>query len=55
MKRTLDAELLNRNIADDPEVLKAFAEAIQDPVMRQQIISILEEAGLLPGSIRQPA
>lgn len=55
MKGNKDATLLPRNMADDPEVMKAFQSAIQDPVLRQQIISILEEAGLLPGSIRQPA
>ena len=55
VKANLNPELLNRNIADDPEVMKAFVDAIQDPEMRQQIISILEEAGLLAGSIRQPA
>jgi hypothetical protein len=46
---------LHRNIADDPEVVKAFTEAIADPELREQIISILEEAGLLPESICQPA
>ena len=55
MKANLKPELLNRNIADDPEVMKAFVDAIQEPELRQKIISILEEAGLLPGSIRQPA
>ena len=50
-----DTKLLNRNIADDPKVMKAFVDAIQDPELRQQIISILEEAGLLPVSIRQLA
>ena len=55
VKATVNPELLNRNIADDPMVMKAFVDAIQDPEMRQQIISILEEAGLLPGSIRRPA
>lgn len=55
MKALLDTETLNRNIADDPEVMMAFVDAIQEPELRQQIISILEEAGLLPGSIRQPA
>ena len=55
MNTKISPKLLNRNIADDPEVLKAFVEAIQDPEMRQQIISILEEAGLLPVSIDQPA
>lgn len=55
MKANLSPELLNRNIADDPEVMKAFVDAIHDPELRQQIISILEEAGLLPVSIGQPA
>lgn len=47
--------LLHRNVADDPEVEKAFRDAISDPELRKQIISILEEAGLLPESIGQPA
>ena len=55
VKANLNPELLNRNIADDPVVMKAFVDAIQDPELRQKIISILEEAGLLPVSIRQPA
>ena len=55
VKAHLNPELLNRNIADDPEVMKAFVDAIQDSEIRQKIISILEEAGLLPVSIRQPA
>ena len=55
MKANLNPELLNRNIADDPEVLKSFADAIQDPELRKKIISILEEAELLPGSIDLPA
>ena len=46
---------LHQNVADDPDVMKAFQDAIQDPEVRQQIISILEEAKLLPGSIGQPA
>ena len=42
-----------RNQIDSPiplsnEELIAFAEAIQDPETRQAIITILEEAGLLP-------
>ena len=55
VKASLNPELLNHNVADDPEVMKAFVDAIHDPELRQQIISILEEAGLLPGSIHQPA
>lgn len=50
MKANPNTALLHRNIADDPEVMKAFQEAIQDPELRQQIISILEEAELLPAS-----
>ena len=45
----------NHNVADDPDVMKAFQDAIKDPELRQQITSILEEAGLLPESICQPA
>ena len=55
VKATQDKSLLHRNVADDPEIMKAFQDAIQNPELRQQIISILEEAGLLAGSIRQPA
>ena len=55
MKANHDTALLRRNVADDPEVMKAFQDAINDPELRQQIISILEEAGLLPESIRRPA
>ena len=55
MKANHNTALLHRNIADDPEVMKAFADAIQDPEIRKQIISILEEAGLLPVSTRLPA
>ena len=39
----------------DPEDLKAFEEAIKDPELRKKIISILEEAGLLPASRRRLA
>jgi hypothetical protein len=55
VKQNIPLELLNRNIADDPEVMKAFVDAIHDPELRNRIISILEEAGLLAASIRQPA
>lgn len=55
MKAIPETMSLHRNIADDPEVVKAFTEAIADPELREQIISILEEAGLLPESICQPA
>ena len=39
----------------DPEDLEAFEKAIKDPELRKKIISILEEAGLLGESHRQPA
>ena len=55
VKANQDMLLLHRNVADDPEIMKAFQDAIQNPELRQQIISILEDAGLLPESIRQPA
>ena len=55
VKLKLDSAVLNRNIADDPKIMKAFVDAIQEPELRQKIISILEEAELLPVSIRQPA
>ena len=38
-----------------PDELKAFQEAIKDPEIRKEIISILEGAGLLRGSHRQLA
>ena len=55
MKANQETAIVHRNDADDPEIMKAFQDAIQNPEKRQQIISILEEAGLLPGLIRQPA
>ena len=55
VKATNSTVLLHQNIADDPEVMKAFQDALQDPELRKEIISILEEAGLLPESNRQPA
>ena len=42
-------------ISVDPDELKAFQEAIKDPELRKEIISILEEAGLLPASLRRLA
>ena len=55
VKATNSTALFHHNIADDPEVMKAFQDALQDPELRKEIISILEEAGLLPESNRQPA
>ena len=45
----------NLAISGNQEELKAFQEAIKDSETRKEIISILEEAGLLHGSHRQPA
>ena len=55
VKANQDTILLHRNVAEDPEVMKAFQDAIQNPELRKEIISILEAAGLLPVSIGQPA
>ena len=38
-----------------PDELQAFQEALKDPELRKEIISILEEAGSLRGLHRQPA
>ena len=45
----------NHNANDDLDFMEEFQEAIKDPEIRKQIISVLEEAGLLPLSVRQPA
>ena len=45
----------NNTTPVSPDELKAFQEAIADPVVRDKIISILEEAGLLDELLRQPA
>jgi hypothetical protein len=55
VKAHYQSTLCQRNIAEDPEILEAFQNALQDPERRKAIISILEEAGLLPESNRQPA
>ena len=55
MKGNRDSELLYRNLADDPEFIKACEQALQDPEKRKQIICILQRAGLIQSSDRQPA
>lgn len=45
----------NPAIAVDPDELQAFQDAIKDPETRKEIISILEEAGLLRELHRQLA
>lgn len=42
-------------LSDESEFMKAFQEAIKDPALRKEIISVLEAAGLLPLFARQPA
>ena len=58
-KKGRDAMTYNNTVCNctavDPEELKAFQEAINDPDRRKEIISILEEAGLLHELRRQPA
>ena len=43
------------SLTDDPKFMAAFQEAIKDPELRKEIISVLEAAGLLPLSVRRPA
>ena len=38
-----------------PDELKSFQDAIKNPETRKEIISILEEGGLLPALLHQPA
>ena len=47
--------MLHNAAAVTPDELAAFQVAIKDPETRKEIISILEEAGLLRGSLRRPA
>ena len=55
MKANDDTALFHRNLAEDPEFIKACEQALQDPEMREQIICILQRAGLVQVSDRQPA
>ena len=55
MKTTNEKMLLQRDAVDDPEFMKEFLEAIKNPELRKEIIDVLESAGLLPLSARQPA
>jgi hypothetical protein len=48
VKSNHDTMLIHQNAADDPEFMKAFQEAIQDPERREAIIAFLETIGLLP-------
>ena len=42
------------NLAEDPEFIKACENALQDPVLKAQIICILQHAGLIQSSDHQP-
>lgn len=50
-----ETDVCRPSVTVDPEELQVFKEAIADPVVRDKIISILEEAGLLDELLRQPA
>jgi len=45
---TYNTAVCNLAASVDPDELRAFQEAINDPERRKAIIAILEEAGLLP-------
>ncbi len=55
MNATHEITLLQHKVADDPEFMREFLEAIKDPELRKEIIHVLESAGLLPLSARQLA
>ena len=55
MKADDIASVLYHNLADDPEFIKACEQALQDSEKREQIICILQRAGLVQSSDRQPA
>ena len=50
-----DSAIHNCSTIDDLEFLMDFENAIKEPELRKQIISVLESAGLLPLSVRRPA
>ena len=52
---TYNISVCNPSAQVDPDELIAFQEAIKDPERRKAIISILEEAELLPLSLRRLA
>ena len=55
MKGNDESVLHHHSLADDPEFIKACEQALQDPKLKEQIIYILQHAGLIPVSDRQPA
>ena len=48
MKANDSVATLQSILDDDPELMKAVEEAIQDPKRREELISFLEKVGLLP-------
>ena len=59
MVRTVEAKhntsLLHAKLSEDPEFLKACQKALKDPEKLEQIICILQRAGLVQESDRRPA
>lgn len=55
MKADDNQAVLYRNLADDPEFIKACEQALKNPEMKEQIICILQRAGLIQSSDRQLA
>ena len=55
MKDDDNPVVLYRNLADDPEFIKAREQALQDPNKKDQIICILQHAGLVQSSDCLPA
>ena len=55
MKADENQEVLYHNLADDPEFIKACEQALLNPEMKDQIICILQRAGLIQASDRQLA
>ena len=55
METNGNTALVYRNLADDPEFIKACEQALQDPALREQIICILQRAESVRSSDRQLA
>ena len=55
MKDNIESEQYSRNLADDPEFIKACREALQDPEKKEQIICILQRAESTQSSDRRLA
>ena len=55
MATNIESTVHTSSTIDDLDFMVAFNEAIQAPDLREQIIYVLESAGLLPVSVRLPA